>query len=189
MRKAPKRPLSVNRQNPILPDISLDALDTTERVISFCIKHNLIDDVEVDIERVIEMNPDLSIAKKPLSDGIDAYIKEVHPGKYEIGVNSKHSKTRQRFSMAHEFAHYQLHRGKLEALAEGERILHRSDERNTIEYQANCFAAEILMPERMFKEEVKNFGGNIAELAKKFGVSQLALRYRAKGLGMRGHGV
>lgn len=187
MRKSPKRPVA--KSVPELPDMGLDALDTTDRVINYCVKHNLINGLEVDIEKVIEMNPDLSVAKKPLADGIDAYIKQTQPGKYEIGVNSKHSKTRQRFSMAHEFAHYQLHRNKLEYFSEGERILHRSDERNTIEYQANSFAAEVLMPESMFRAEVKKIGGNIAELAKSFGVSQLALRYRAKGLGMRGHGV
>lgn len=189
MRKSPKRPLPVTKPLPTLPDVSLDALDTTDRVINYCIKNDLIDGLEINIEKIIDENPNLEIVRKSLADGIDAYIREVRPGKYEIGVNSKHSKTRQRFSMAHEFAHYQLHRGQLKELAEGERILHRSDERNALEFQANMFAAEILMPEAMLRAEVKKIGGDIVELAKKFGVSQLALRYRAKNLGMRGHGV
>lgn len=187
MRKAPKRPIS--KPAPALPEMDLDALDTTERVLEYCQKHGLIEGARVDIEQLIRQTPKLSLKKKPLADGIDAYIKETQPGHYEIGVNSEHSLTRQRFSMAHEYAHYQLHRNKLNSFAEGERILHRSDERNSIEQQANSFAAELLMPESLFREEVKRWQGSIKLTAARFGVSQLALRYRAKNLGMRGHGV
>ena len=187
MRKTPKRP--INRPAPSLPDLEVDALDTTERVLQYCVRHGLIDGVELDIERLIERNPYLTLKKKPLPDGIDAYIRETQPNHFEIGVNAKHSRTRQRFSMAHEFAHYQLHRENLNGLAEGERILHRSDERNHLEYQANEFAASMLMPEELFRSEVRKMHGDVAELAKRFGVSPLALRYRAKNLGMKGHGV
>lgn len=187
MRKAPKRP--INRPVHVLPDLEVDALDTTERVIQYCIRHELIDGVELDIEKLIERNEFLTLKKTPLPDGIDAYIKETKSNHFEIGVNSKHSRTRQRFSMAHEFAHYQLHRENLNGLAEGERILHRSDERNHLEYQANSFAAAMLMPEDHFREELRRTQGDVSELAKRFGVSPLALRYRAKSLGMKGHGV
>ncbi|WP_114011715.1 ImmA/IrrE family metallo-endopeptidase [Cohaesibacter intestini] len=187
MRKAPKRP--IRTPVPALPDLDVDSLDTTERVIQYCIRHKLIDGVELDIERLIEKNPYLTLKKKPLPDGIDAYIKETSSNHFEIGVNSNHSRTRQRFSMAHEFAHYQLHRENLKGLEQGERILHRSDERNHLEYQANSFAAAMLMPEDYFREEVRKTQGDVAELAARFGVSSLALRYRAKNLGLKGHGV
>lgn len=187
MRKAPKRPGSASA--PVVPALAVDALDTTERVIAYCIKNQLIDGVEVDIERLIDLNPHLTRQKRDLGEGIDAYIRETSPGNYEIAVNSKHSLTRQRFSMAHEFAHYQLHRENLAEFAEGERILHRSDARNVLEYQANAFAANLLMPEELFREEVRRTGGDITLMAKRFNVSPLALRYRAKSLGMRGHGV
>jgi Zn-dependent peptidase ImmA (M78 family) len=187
MRKAPKRP--IKKPVPALPDLEVDALDTTDRVIQYCIRNNMIDGVELDIEKLIEKNPFLSLKKKSLPDGIDAYIKETISNHFEIGVNSKHSRTRQRFSMAHEFAHYQLHRKNLNGLEQGERILHRSDERNHLEYQANSFAAALLMPEDHFREEVRRTRGDVTELAKRFGVSPLALRYRAKNLGMKGHGV
>lgn len=187
MRKAPKRP--IGNPSVTVPPLEIDALDTTKRVVDFCIQQGLVDGVSTDIEGLIALDPHLELKRVPLRDGIDAYIKEVSPGNYEIGVNSKHSQTRQKFSMAHEYAHYRLHKDNLAALAEGERILHRSDDWNIIEQQANNFAAEILMPEDHFREEVKRTGGNIAELADRFGVSALALRYRAKNLGMRGHGV
>ena len=187
MRKAPKRPIA--KPSVTAPPLEIDALDTTKRVVDFCVQQGLIDGVSTDIEALIALDPQLSLKRVPLRDGIDAYIKEVSPGKYEIGVNSKHSQTRQKFSMAHEYAHYRLHRDNLSALAEGERILHRSDDWNSIEQQANSFAAEILMPEDHFREEIKRTGGDIAQLADRCGVSALALRYRAKNLGMRGHGV
>lgn len=187
MRKRPRRPTSA--EAPVVPSLAVDALDTTERVITYCIKNKLIDGVEVDIEKLIDLNDDLTLKKKDLGEGIDAFIREMSPGKYEIAVNSKHSVTRQRFSMAHEFAHYQLHRENLAEFAEGERILHRSDERNVLEHQANAFAASLLMPEELFREEIRRTRGDITLIAKRFNVSPLALRYRAKSLGMRGHGV
>lgn len=187
MRKAPRRPIA--KQAVSTPPLDIDALDTTQRVVDFCVQNGLIDGVSTNIEGLIDLDPNLELVKVPLRDGIDAYIKVTSPGKYQIGVNSKHSLTRQKFSMAHEYAHYRLHQNNLAELAEGERILHRSDEWNIIEQQANSFAAEILMPEDHFREEVGRTGGDINELAERFGVSTLALRYRAKNLGMRGHGV
>lgn len=187
MRKAPKRPIA--KAVASTPPLDIDALDTTQRVIDFCIQNGLIDGVSTNIEGLIDRYPNLELVKVPLQDGVDAFIKETSPGKYQIGVNSKHSATRQKFSMAHEYAHYRLHQGNLAALAKGERILHRSDEWNILEQQANSFAAEILMPEDHFREEVRRTGGDVAELAKRFGVSTLVLRYRAKNLGMRGHNV
>lgn len=187
MRKAPKRPIS--QSGITAPPLEIDALDTTKRVIDFCCQQGLIDGASTNIEGLIGLDPILQLKKVPLRDGIDAYIKETSPGKYEIGVNSKHSPTRQKFSMAHEYAHYRLHQDNLAELAEGERILHRSDDWNTVEQQANSFAAEILIPEEIFREEISRTGGDVTELAKKFGVSALVLRYRAKNLGMRGHGV
>lgn len=169
--------------------MEIDALDTTKRVIDFCIQKGLIVGANTNIEGLIELDPNLELKRVPLRDGVDAYIREIGTGRFEIGVNSKHSLTRQKFSMAHEYAHYRLHQGNLAELAEGERILHRSDEWNVLEQQANNFAAEILMPEEIFREEIRRTGGEISELAKRFGVSTLALRYRAKNLGMRGHGV
>jgi Zn-dependent peptidase ImmA (M78 family) len=187
MRKAPKRPTSANASAPVIPFLAADALETPERVITYCFKNKLINGVEINIEKLIDLNDDLKLIKEDLGEGIDAFIREISPGKYEIAVNSKHSFTRQRFSMAYEFAHYQLHRENLAEFAEGERILHRS--RNIIERQANVFAANMLMPEALFREEVRRTRGDITLIAKRFNVSPLVLRYRAKSLGMRGHGV
>jgi Zn-dependent peptidase ImmA (M78 family) len=55
--------------------------------------------------------------------------------------------------------------------------------------QANSFASEVLMPEGDFRKMVRDGKNKIDELAQEFGVSTLALRIRAKNLGMSGHGL
>jgi Zn-dependent peptidase ImmA (M78 family) len=51
---------------------------------------------------------------------------------------------------------------------------------------ANKFARAILMPEKQFKEEVRK-DGDVLRLAQLFKTSTIAIRLRAKELGMRGH--
>ncbi len=188
MRRVPTRPSLDLNSHKIAP-LDINSLDTVERVIEYCRVNGFIRNNEVDIERIIENIPNLTLEKKKLPSEIDAYIREVSPGKWEIGVNSAHSETRQRFSLAHEFAHFQLHRHNLHQFAEGEKILHRSDERNELEYQANNFAAGVLMPEGEFKSLVRQLDGDIDKIAARFNVSPISVRYRAKALNMRGHGV
>lgn len=188
MRKAPIRPIPEAKKDQLL---TLDAsnLDTPERVIQYCINRGLIKECITDIEALINSDEKLILVYKDLGN-LDAHLKLLDDeNKYEIAINSKHAKTRQRFSMAHEYAHYLLHKKLIHTMTEGEQILHRSEERNPIEYQANQFASDILMPETTFKEQVKQLEGNISHLAKAFNVSQIAVRYRAKSLGMSGHGV
>lgn len=57
------------------------------------------------------------------------------------------------------------------------------------ENQANIMASAILMPEETFKQVVKEKNGLITEIAKAFNVSPLAVRFRAKTLGIKGHGL
>jgi Zn-dependent peptidase ImmA (M78 family) len=54
---------------------------------------------------------------------------------------------------------------------------------------ANVFARQILMPDEQFKNDVRNGINDIENLADKYGVPTLAVRIRAKELGMRGHGL
>lgn len=180
MRKKPVRPIPSNINVPSNSPLDISALDTVERVIDFCYKNNLIKDYELDIEALINIDNNLKLKRVSMEDNKDAYIKEVGNGKFEIGVNSKHSLTRQRFSMAHEFAHYQLHREQLQKYSEGETILFRSDERNITEIQANRFASLILMPEELVQHALIEFGEDTISIAKKFNVSPLAMSFRVE---------
>lgn len=111
-----------------------------------------------------------------------------------IGVNSAHSRTRQRFSVAHECGHLLLHSGKMFVDA---RINFRDNVSGLAvdqeEIQANAFAAAILMPGDMVIAEIKRIIGRgepekielvLSKLASKFEVSTQAMEYRLKNLGL-----
>ncbi len=111
-----------------------------------------------------------------------------------IGVNSKHARTRQRFSIAHECGHLKLHKGKMYVDA-------RINFRDTVsglaidpeEIEANAFAAELLMPRTFVITEIKKLLKThephevpiiVKELSKVFDVSKQAMEFRLKNLGL-----
>jgi Zn-dependent peptidase ImmA (M78 family) len=103
---------------------------------------------------------------------------------YEIIINKSHSVVRQRFTVAHEIAHYIFDRDYLD--------IHKSIDRDGDakdhsyrhrEIRANKFASELLMPEERFIDiflELKN----IDTLANYFLVSKNAIKFRAMNLGL-----
>ena len=118
------------------------------------------------------------------------YIKEGVP---IIGVNSLHHPNRQRFTIAHELGHLELHREMITSNIHVDKnfpALMRDTNSATgteqIEIQANQFATELLMPRDLIDKamEGKQFDidddGPIEELAKKFKVSKQALEYRIR---------
>ncbi|MCL2566577.1 MAG: ImmA/IrrE family metallo-endopeptidase [Alphaproteobacteria bacterium] len=101
-------------------------------------------------------------------------------GKYIIIINGDHPKNRQRFTLAHEIAHYFLHKDEIEEAAIVDDGLYRSGVADKIERAANIFAAEILMPNNLIDFHMNNFQGSNTEemlvyVAKKLRVSQQAL--------------
>ncbi len=104
-----------------------------------------------------------------------------------ITIEARHPEQRQRFTIAHEIAHFCLHQSK-EDLFE-DKIFFRGADINSLEYQANEFAGELLMPEDVFYEQIRQGNKSIERLATHFGVSTLAIRVRARNLGLTGHGL
>lgn len=105
-------------------------------------------------------------------------------GRTIVGVNSRHSKNRQRFTLAHECGHYLLHRDKIVGSVHVDKIypgLLRSDVSargvDPIEIEANQFAAELLVPEKFLIAEIRHVAFDIEDdtfidfLCKKFRVS------------------
>ncbi len=88
------------------------------------------------------------------------------------------SPARRRFTIAHEIGHFVLHAGRSQASpmihCRG-RDLKRSD---SIEGEANSFAAALLMPDLLVEQEATSSGCNIPLLARLFGVSASAMRLR-----------
>ena len=111
-----------------------------------------------------------------------------------IGINTLHAPTRQRFTLAHELAHVQLHRRELERAVHVDRGSLRRDALaaegvDPIEIEANTFAAELLMPTGFLISALEDRSVDleddkaVAALAKRFRVSDAAMRYRLGSLG------
>ncbi|PZX03190.1 uncharacterized protein DUF955 [Celeribacter halophilus] len=182
--KSPRRPRKADTPASArdLPPPGL--LQSPEQVIQYYKRMGLEVDSSIPIEAIIGANPELELRYADLGIN-DAYIKKIAENRFEIGVNSKHHPNRQRFSMAHEYGHYLLHRGKIHEMPEGEQILHRNGDRNRVEYQANDFAAELLMPEMLVRKSFRSSGGSLKKMSDTLCVSKEALKYRLENLGYK----
>lgn len=119
---------------------------------------------------------DISVYLAELSKDISGAILK-KDGKYVIYVNDKDNKKRQRFTIAHEIAHYILHKEQIgDNLTDN--AMYRSKLSNTQERQANILASEILIPIHKLKEilNLKNY--DIKSIANVFGVSRQAINIR-----------
>jgi len=161
-------------------------IDTPERLITFAQQKGLRI-VPLDVEGVVSALG-IEIRKENLKDDLSGVLrKSPESSKWEMLVNAKHHPNRQRYTIAHELGHYCLHRHF--QIEFEDRIFFRGGEGNKEEMQANSFASEILIPEGDFRKMIREGKNKIDELAQEFGVSTLALRIRAKSLGMSGHGL
>jgi Zn-dependent peptidase ImmA (M78 family) len=112
-----------------------------------------------------------------------------------IGYNPNESKVRQRFTIAHELGHFILHHEADKVFIDNEKyyqlIKFRSEKTNLSpedykhEKEANAFAAALLMPQGLVKQELASYVGfdlsdssMITDLAKKFEVSTQAMSFR-----------
>ncbi len=111
--------------------------------------------------------------------------RERAPGDYAymILVNRRHGERRKRFTIAHEIAHYVLHRHLMEDEIVDD-TMYRSNLRNEYEREADSFAADILLPPSVVKREYRK-NPALHPLAETFNVSEAALRIRLKQLGVR----
>jgi Zn-dependent peptidase ImmA (M78 family) len=101
---------------------------------------------------------------------------------FVIYINSDDHINRQRFTAAHELAHYILHRDLIENGVVDDTMYRSKELSSTYETQANQLAADILMPIRLVKKW-RELLPNVKDLAKKFGVSEQAMSIRLSGIG------
>ena len=96
---------------------------------------------------------------------------------YAIYINGNHIETRRRFTLAHELAHFILHKDSIgDGIADD--ALYRSGLSNAQEAMANKLAADILMPWKLVNEKIKEGIDTIEDLAKQFNVSISAMAIR-----------
>ena len=144
----------------------------------------------VNLEK-IAANLRLKIESVPLEDEYSGFLAVQEK---TIAVNSVHSATRQRFTIAHEIAHYILHRRKQSPSVFIDRAIYRrhaasADLNHEEEVAANAFAAELLMPEKWLDQYMEDHPLDLSEtsniniLADEFRVSKKAMEYRLHNLG------
>lgn len=112
-----------------------------------------------------------------------------------IGVNSTHPVVRRRFTIAHELGHYLLHNDdihfdeRIPLNPIGLRYGSTSTSADPKEIEANAFAADLLMPLDLLKNESipSDFGADeeLARLAARFDVSVQAMTIRLTTLRLR----
>ena len=111
-------------------------------------------------------------------------------GDFVIRINRHEAKHRQRFTLAHELAHYLLHRGLI--VADGgwsENVLLRSGQPESIEHEANQLAFDLVIPSALLAEATAEYSGPmtsevIDDLARRFGVSTTAIETKLQIVGV-----
>jgi Zn-dependent peptidase ImmA (M78 family) len=137
----------------------------------------------------------IQVRFSPLDDELSGMI-FIKNGTPIVGINAIHHPNRQRFTLAHEIGHFELHRDMLTSEVHVDKsfpILMRDpksasgSERHEI--QANQFAAALLMPKKLLVPALDNRKFDdidsdkpLEELAKKFRVSKQALEYRIRNI-------
>lgn len=133
----------------------------------------------------------IKVVSTPLESGVSgALIKDGE--NWFIVVNSNHHTNRQRFTIAHEIAHFHLEHAREEHVDREFTVLMR-DENSAMatdpkEIEANRFAAELLMPEEMIIGDFVKIGRIddeiVSRLALKYQVSKLAFEHRLRNIGL-----
>lgn len=112
------------------------------------------------------------------------YICVRRPGDFVILLPPHTSLHRDTFTIAHELGHYFLHARQGQTPIEAKRDLTP----DRAEWEANWFAAALLMPATEFEEIYRRLGSTLPEtdLAAHFGVSEAAAEVRLRVLGLEG---
>jgi len=151
--------------------------------------------VPVPIE-VVAQRLNLKTEAAALGDNVSGML-VVEDDRGAIGYNSSHARVRQRFTVAHEIAHFILHlkKNRRSQLFIDPFLIFRRDDNSATgndkeEVQANRFGAALLMPATLLRKEIKKHGLDLDDedalsfLAKRFHVSTVAMTYRLNALGL-----
>lgn len=115
-----------------------------------------------------------------------------------IGYNQTESRVRRRFTIAHELGHFILHKDESDMFMDKQyKALFRSpgftypEKTQKLEQEANKFAACLLMPEKLLRNEIEKMEfdlhseDDIKQLAKIFDVSATSMSFRLSNLGYK----
>jgi len=138
-----------------------------------------------------------TIRFQPLEGSVSGMVHKTADGTAIIGINSLHSETRQRFSIAHEIGHLSLHGGEDLHIDEERPSLIAFRDRNSSlgvddkEIEANQFAAELLMPEPLILKDYEKISSKLKDgediieaLSQLYKVSVQSMTIRLSKLGL-----
>ncbi len=164
--------------------------DLAEKIINqFVLPHPL---TVSDFKKFIEECRGLLSEDSQLPISSSGTIEKIEDNKFKITIPENEPETRKKFTIAHELGHLFLH---MQFLSEEKWLntpmgcLYNRSGSNSEEYEANEFAAALLMPRKIYKDQLeKTYAGNgrynIAEVADYFDVSLEAARNRGRWLNL-----
>lgn len=166
-----------------------------EQQVSDLLIEHAIDSIPVPVEAIARAEG-LPIVETEMEADVSGAL--IRGGNLQgIAINASQAPTRKRFTVAHELAHFLLDHVDKDHVDWQFTVLRRdgrsSEAEDDQEIAANFFAASLLMPKHLLRQDVerqKRFDGEIRFddsdvllLAKKYKVSETAMRYRLQNLG------
>lgn len=136
----------------------------------------------LDMASALGLAVDMTAALPPDVSGQITRIRGPREDRYRIEVNGTDPLPRQRFTLAHEIAHFLLHRELLDGALTDDRM-YRSRLSGTMERQANRLAAQLLMPGHLARVAWEA-ARDVPSLARTFDVSGQAMEIRLRELGL-----
>lgn len=125
----------------------------------------------------------INVKLSALGRGLSGLI-ESRDGSYTIKINRHETRERQRFTLAHEIAHFLLHREVIDSDGEiRDNVLYRSGQPERLEYEANRLAADLIMPIDRVQSDLATLGVPVSDavierLAQEWQVSKAAMEIR-----------
>lgn len=158
-------------------------LRSVESVIQNARDKGFYNGESLDITKVIGEHNDIKIEQVEMDGNLSGSL-DYQGGYWVMRVNKNHNPKRQKFTLAHEYGHYLLH--KENSISFVDTTFFRGANKNSIEYVANDFATNLLMPESAVRKLVDEDNlRNIGDLSERFGVSAAAMKVRVVQLGYK----
>ena len=127
---------------------------------------------------------ELSVKLSSLKPGQSGLIKKLEDGSYQIKINRYEVRTRQRFTLAHEIAHFLLHKKIIdESGAIHDNVMYRSGQSERVEVEANKLASEIILPTKQLIVDYNNIRDKeqseiVEQLANEWQVSEITMEIK-----------
>jgi Zn-dependent peptidase ImmA (M78 family) len=159
-------------------------MDQIRKKISDLLRRAGVQRPPVPVEKIAELLG-LDVRYSPSADDVSGAL--IRKGKeLIIGVNSYHHPNRQRFTIAHEIAHFVMHKA-WHLHVDEDFCINRDGSNSREEVEANRFAAELLMPVELIQTDVARFNkvddNAVSWLAGRYRVSTQAMQIRLTNLG------